>query len=207
MNILIDLPPDYVTIGGTDYEINSDFRTSILFELLIQDDSVEDQDKIWYAIDLYFKEAPVGCELNEVLDAILWFYKCGKGAKNGSESVEHDTEDYSEDSGPCYSFEYDDEYIYSAYMEQYGIDLTKANLHWWQFRAMFKGLNPDCQFCKIMGYRTTKITNEMSKAEKQFYKRMKKKYALPLSEKQQRTQDALADALLNGGDVNAVLNG
>jgi hypothetical protein len=35
MNILIDILPNKVNIEGEDYEINSDFRTSILFEFLM----------------------------------------------------------------------------------------------------------------------------------------------------------------------------
>ena len=32
-NILIDLLPSKVEIEGTEYEINSDFRTSVLFSM------------------------------------------------------------------------------------------------------------------------------------------------------------------------------
>ncbi|MGU9129669.1 Gp15 family bacteriophage protein, partial [Clostridium perfringens] len=37
-NILLDKLPTRVKIGGKFYTINSDFRISILFELLMQDD-------------------------------------------------------------------------------------------------------------------------------------------------------------------------
>ena len=37
MNLLIDLVPNTVNIDGEEYKINSDFRYSILFELLMQD--------------------------------------------------------------------------------------------------------------------------------------------------------------------------
>ena len=44
MNLLIDLLPTTVDIEGIEYEINSDFRTSILFELLMQDVEIEDEE-------------------------------------------------------------------------------------------------------------------------------------------------------------------
>ena len=47
MNLLIDLVPKTITIDNKEYEINSDFRTSILFELLMQDKSIKDNVKIY----------------------------------------------------------------------------------------------------------------------------------------------------------------
>ncbi|MDZ5010585.1 hypothetical protein GNF77_17115, partial [Clostridium perfringens] len=47
MNILIDLLPNKVSIEENEYEINSDFRTSILFELLMQDDNLSEEDKLY----------------------------------------------------------------------------------------------------------------------------------------------------------------
>ena len=39
-NIILDVLPETVEIDGVEYQINSDFRISILFELLMQDDEV-----------------------------------------------------------------------------------------------------------------------------------------------------------------------
>ena len=47
MNLLIDLLPTTVDIEGIEYEINSDFRTSILFELLMQDVEIEDEENVY----------------------------------------------------------------------------------------------------------------------------------------------------------------
>ncbi len=45
MNILVDLVPTTVSIDNEEYEINSDFRISILFSLLMYDSSIDDKDK------------------------------------------------------------------------------------------------------------------------------------------------------------------
>ena len=58
MNLLIDLVPKTITIDNKEYEINSDFRTSILFELLMQDKSIKDNDKIYLALELYYPNIP-----------------------------------------------------------------------------------------------------------------------------------------------------
>lgn len=208
MNLLIDLPPETVLIGDTEYPINTDFRVSVLFELMMQDDTLTDYDKIVQSIELYFPEFPVGEDTKEIFEAIRWFYKCGRSDKERkSARSDNDKGESRLSTQRAYSFDYDDEYIYAAFRQQYGINLSSIKyMHWWEFRALFKGLDPDCQFCKIMGYRTAKITSGMSKSEKAFLRRMKMLHALPVSEKEQEENDALVNALMNGGDVSGILN-
>ncbi len=210
MNLLIDRPPETVLIKGTEYEINSDFRTSVLFELLIQDEDVSNVDKVVKAIELYFPIIPSE-EIRDIFGAIMWFYCCGRTDKERKLMREEDQEnegskeDEQEEAERIYSFDYDDEYIYSAFLQQYGINLVATKyLHWWEFRAMFKGLD-NCEFVKIMNYRATKITSEMSKKEKRFLRKMKSIHALPTSEKEQQETNALIEALMNGDSVDGLL--
>ena len=58
MNILIDLVPTTIKIEDVEYEINSDFRTSILFELLMQDNYINEENKIIQALQLYYSVIP-----------------------------------------------------------------------------------------------------------------------------------------------------
>ena len=51
-------------------------------------------------------------------------------------------------------YELDSDYIYSAFLSQYGIDLLEVeDLHWHKFLALMKGLKDDEIICKIMSYR------------------------------------------------------
>lgn len=211
MNLLIDRPPETVFIKGTEYKINSDFRTSVLFELLMQDEDVLIVDKIVKAIELYFPVIPSE-EIGDIFDAIEWFYGCGrsdkerKPAQEKEEEGKESKEDEQEEAGRIYSFDYDDEYIYSAFLQQYRINLaTIKYLHWWEFRAMFKGLDHSCEFVKIMEYRATKITSEMSKQEKKFLRKMKSIHALPISEKEYKERNTLINALKNGDSIDGLL--
>ncbi|MEG0309200.1 MAG: Gp15 family bacteriophage protein [Clostridium sp.] len=68
-----------------------------------------------------------------------------------------------------YSFEYDDDYLYSAFLDQYGVDLQDVEyLHWWKFKSMFKALKEDNEIVKIMGYRAITIDNKMSRDKRHF---------------------------------------
>lgn len=198
MNILVDLLPNSVIVDNTEYEINSDFRTSILFELLTQDSSIRDNDKIRMALKLYYPNIPKN--VNEAIKQIIWFYRCGKdvisskGTGNGKSATR------------IYNFEYDDDYIYSAFLDQYGIDLQDIeNLHWWKFKAMFKSLKEDNEIVKIMRYRSMELSNIKDKEQKAYYKKMKDIYKIPIAKDEREKLDEIEKALLNGQDVSKLL--
>ena len=85
-------------------------------------------------------------------------------------------------------FEDDAPYIYSSFMETYGIDLLTAKLHWWQFLALFRGLF--IHYKDITSYRGYEGDDkEMLKARSDWQ----------LSETQKGDKDIIK-ILLHGGD-------
>lgn len=197
-NIILDILPETVNIDGIEYRINSDFRISILFELLMQDDEVGKRQKLIQGLKLYYPEIPQN--MTEAVEKMIWFYRCGKETESGG---------HGSGSGRAkqiYSFEHDDDYIYAAFLEQYGIDLQDVEeLHWWKFRALFRGLSEDTEFVKIMGYRSVKITSKMSKEQREFYKKMQSIHALPITDAERKADELLTEALLNGGDITGLV--
>lgn len=183
MNLLIDLLPTSVEIEGIEYDINTDFRTFMMFELLMQDDSVLDSEKGYMALDLFYETIPPNLSL--AVEKIQWFYRCGK------DEVKTKGTDSTNKTKNIYSFEHDDDYIYSAFLTQYGIDLQDIeDLHWWKFKAMFKSLKEDNKISKIMGYRSMVIDNDMSDEDKKHYREMKQVYALPdLRSEEEKEED------------------
>lgn len=202
MSIILDCLPEIVEIDGTEYPIQWDFRTSIYFELLMQDDELSDSDKIREALDLYYPKTKPR-DLKKAVEKLIWFYRCGKEP----EESRHTQDDGSETTHKqVYSFEHDADYIYAAYLAEYGIDLTEIeDLHWWKFRALFRALPDSCEFVKIMGYRSMKISSKMSKEQRAFYRKMQAIHALPTSQKEREQSKRLVDALMNGGDLTGLL--
>ena len=198
MNILVDLVPTTVSIDNKEYEINSDFRTSILFELLMQDGTIEEDDKILMALQLYYQDIPEN--IKKAIEQMLWFYRCGKDVSSSKGNGK------SKGVTQIYSFEYDDDYIYSAFLDQYNIDLQDIEyLHWWKFKAMFKALKDDNMIVKIMGYRSMDLSKVKDKEQKAYYKRMQKLYEIPISKDEQNKLDDITIALLSGEDLSKVL--
>ncbi|XZM33943.1 bacteriophage Gp15 family protein [Clostridium perfringens] len=201
MNLLIDIVPTHVEIDNKKYKINTDFRTSILFELLIQDNSLEQKEKLIKALELYYPVIPKNIE--EAIEKILWFYKCGKDFQYGDSSKSKNSSRTKRELE--YSFEYDDGYIYAAFLDQYNIDLQDINyLHWWKFRAMFNSLKEDNLIVKMMGYRSVNLSEITDKEQRKQIKKMKELYKLPkiVDKESEEYRLSIEEALLNGGDIS-----
>lgn len=200
MNILIDLVPTTVNIDNKEYEINSDFRNAILFELLMQEDEASELDKTMQAMELFYPICPQN--INEAVEKMLWFYTGGKDDKNITSTKSGSVNNVNR----IYSFDFDDDYIYSAFLDQYGIDLQDIEyLHWWKFKAMFKSLKEDNEIVKIMSYRATDLSKIKDKEQREFYKRMKQIYELPNSRNEIEKISDIEEALLKSGNLIDIL--
>ncbi|MGN1358657.1 MAG: bacteriophage Gp15 family protein [Bacilli bacterium] len=176
MNILIDLLPVKVEINKVEYNINTDFRYWINYTLVLKDDSLTEEEKILTVLQLVFKDS-IPKNLQEAFEKIKWFYNCGEEIKTSNfKPIGKNT------SEKIFDYEYDANYIYSAFMTQYNIDLQDVELHWWKFQALFKALDDNLLFSKIQRYRAINLKDIKDSKEKAFYKEMKKLYALPKEE-------------------------
>ncbi|MDD7793697.1 bacteriophage Gp15 family protein [Clostridium sp. 'White wine YQ'] len=198
MNIIIDLLPKTVEIDGIEYEINSNFRVSMLFELLMQDHEISDKDKIYQALELYYPILPKN--IDKAIENILWFYRCGKDIVKSKDSGK------GKSITNIYDFEFDDDYVYAAFLDQYGVDLQDIDyLHWWKFKAMFKSLKEDNEIVKIMGYRAMDLSKIKDKEQRAFYKKMKDLYKIPMSKNETDKLKDIESALINNGDLSILL--
>jgi len=172
INILLDRLPQFTQSG---HRIRTDFRESIKFELLMQDNKIDERNKVMQALDLYYYNTKKITDIPKAIDEMLWFFACGK-----KKNVDDKTKKNNKETEQIYSYEFDAEYIYSAFLQQYKIDLNSIQyMHWWKFKALMENLNEDTQFVKIMGYRAIDISKIKDKEEKARYKKLKKIYALP----------------------------
>lgn len=92
-------------------------------------------------------------------------------------------------SARAYDFDVDAPLIYSAFMSQYGIDLSTAEMHWHRFLYLFNGLDEEHKISKIIQYRVMDLSQIKDKEQKKFYRKMKRLHKLPslrkaLTEKQ-----------------------
>ena len=183
MNLLLDkLPTEYKGL-----KIDTNFRSFILFELLMQDRTVKDEEKIFFALNIFYKEIPK--DIKKAIEVILWFYARGDTDKKSGKKAEKSGKER------IYSYEHDANLIYSAFLSQYGIDLNEiVYLHWWKFKSLFEGLNDENKICKVMGYRAVDLSKIKDKDQQKKYKALKQAWALPDERTEEEKERDFADS-------------
>ncbi|WP_058990595.1 Gp15 family bacteriophage protein [Anaerococcus rubeinfantis] len=199
MNKLIEGLPSTIDVNGRKIAINTDFRVWIKYEELMLDEEKEAEKQIMEVLDTCLVDDFTITSLDDLeklFDGLLNFYGLGQKIENSKEEKESEEDSDFSSSSKIYSFEHDWSYIYSAYMECYNINIFTANLHWWEFKALFNSLNDKCLFSKIMSFRSMKITSKMSKDEKKYYRQMKKLYALPDERSEEEKERSFARSMM-----------
>ena len=178
MNIILDPMPDFLEVGGEKIFINTDFRTWIRFDeaLFWSDHPME--KRVFSALNICFG-GKIPADINGAARAAIWFYTQKNEQIKETEENTHAEQSTSARGKHIYSFTHDASLICAAFLGQYGIDLTKDNLHWWMFRALFEGLSEENRICKVMEIRSIDLSKIKDKEQKAHYRRLKRIYRLP----------------------------
>jgi hypothetical protein len=80
-----------------------------------------------------------------------------------------------------YDIRYDGDYIYSSFLQAYGIDLfdVQGELHWRKFNALLSGLPEGTKLMEVIKIRKWKAQKGDSAEYKEEMRRLQKDYALP----------------------------
>ncbi len=177
--------PDYVEVRGRRFHVKTDFRCWAQLEMLLFDAPGSFLEKLPELLKLCYVSLPESVSL--AVEGMASFY-VGPVRQPGREG--------KKPSRPGYSFWQDEELIYAAFYQQYGIDLSCAELHWWQFKALLQGVGEDTRLFRVMQYRCMDTSQMKNVDEKRFYQRMKSMYRLfdnrSESEKEKEAAEALA---------------
>ena len=203
-DLLTEALPESVRIHGKEYPIQCDFRIGIKLDGILRSE-LEDQEKIKRMLVLYFKDN-IPPDIPAAIDKIIWFYRCGEVLDNEDEEKKKRRYIRRRSKDPACVLTQDAPYVYAAFMDQYGIDLTSATfMHWWKFMALFESLGDETKMSKIMYYRQAS-TSGMSKERRAFLNEMKKIYRikntgqkkLTLQQRNQRWKDYVKERYTRG---------
>lgn len=160
-NAMLDrLPEDYC-----GWLIRTDYRIGVQIQLCASDPDMSDSEKTALAVHLLYGNGIP--DVKTALDGISWFMSCGSP-----------TDKEQDESGPpVYSFEYDAGRLVSGFKKVFGIDLSRAKLHWFEFVPMLGDLNGTA-FSNVIEIRQTSANEVDSKRRSEFI-RMKQRFALP----------------------------
>ena len=196
--------PDTIVVNGIPYDVYTDFRTWMRAGYLLEDYSVateEQREKIFFELyDLVVKENPKGNILaDDWIDSIIQFYSGYPKVENDA-SKKRKERDKQNPKPPSFDFVYDSAYIYCSFAAFYHIRLWDIEyMHWWEFLTLFEGLmmSDTTSVNFVVGARQAKTTGKMPKEERSRIQKLQKDFALPKSEKQQKQEDNLKNALVN----------
>lgn len=178
MNLILDQIPDFLEVGGEKIFINTDFRTWIRFDEALFWSDKPMEERLYSALDICY-DGNIPADITGAVHAAIGFYahkdtlikSIGENPKNEQQN--------STRGKQTYSFTYDASLICAAFMAQYRIDLTKDEMHWWLFRALFEGLTDENKICKVMEIRSIDLSKIKDKEQKAHYRRLKRIYRLP----------------------------
>lgn len=165
--------PRSITIGGEAYAINTDYRIMAEFEMKIANADMSDMTAfakiLSETVSALFIDV-LHADAQQIIEGVLWYYRCGNELRETSVTPRLNKRyyDYGEDS----------DYIYAAFMQQYGDDLLASKMHWWEFRAKFMALTEATEFVKIMQYRGTDVSKIKCREERSRIKKLQERYAL-----------------------------
>lgn len=173
MNILLAKLPDSIEAGSKSLKVKTDYREWINLELTLENVESSAVQKLNCMMKLLLDNLEDVDEsfLLGAINGIMSFYNCGKPNNDKNENTPKIFK-------KIYSYDIDQDYIYTDFIRYYDIDLSNTNLHWWKFRKLFLELPDDSKTKTIMMYRSIIINSKMSKEHKSFYLKMKKIYSL-----------------------------
>lgn len=144
--------PNVVEIGGNPYSIYTDFRLWMKFEIAVSKIRAGERIDVAY---LFKSEMPRACDLKELFAFSRPYSPLPRKIGNDDDTIVLD-------------YEIDADYIYAAFMGQYGIDLLKVEMHWHVFLALLKGINESQKLSQIMSYRCYNKSNAEKEMSRQY---------------------------------------
>ena len=136
------------------YHINLAFDTVLRFYEMLDDERLEDAEKVATAFEMFFNQ-PVK-DADFAVTAFEQISKYISMKPYGNDDDEEDQQHVVRDPRRLYSFKQDAEAIFASFYDQYGMNLIQeqGKLHWDEFKALFQGLRPQTYFQRIIEIRT-----------------------------------------------------
>jgi hypothetical protein len=170
--------PEYVEVNDRKYKINTDFRVAIRCNKIAEDKTIGDFERALGVIYLLFGEDGINTpeDYEKLLEMAEKYLLCGK------EKID------DKNVTPDMDFEEDYAYIKTSFRSDYGMNIDKEQIHWWEFMDLMNGLsNSELGNCCILN-RVRNLRNYDTKdikdtKEKQRIEEAKKSVALKKNQK------------------------
>lgn len=197
---------DKLVIDDKEYALDLSFDTVLKMFEMMRDDDIPEYIKPHFAIRMLISRSLAGStreekaksfnndfenysieEMSKVFKSVFEEHISLSDVKDNH--VEYDlagnpmkttASDDTKQRAP-YDIRYDGDYIYSSFLQAYGIDLfdVQGELHWRKFNALLSGLPEGTKLMEVIKIRKWKPQKGDSAEYKEEMRRLQKDYALP----------------------------
>lgn len=167
-----------VKVAGENISIRYDYRIWLKINEVLKSDA-EIKEKIVCVLGLAYTKLPKN--IYEAFNAAMDFYTAGNKEQGNGKRL--------------FDFKYDGKLIFSAFMQQYGINLLRENLHWHEFLALFSALNEETLFIRVVKLRDCDLSKINDAKRRRELTVLKKAYALPPDPARKRENEELIMSL------------
>ena len=155
--------PESIEVKGSFYYIQTSFKYWLRFLELLENKNTTPND-----FDFMYRDSKPNNRQDGLL-ALMQFATPPQLLPRFRES---------DGDGKVVDYIIDGDYIYSAFMEQYGVDLITSDMHWYKFQALFRGLH-DTKLNEIIGYRLYKHTSGKKDSYVRHMEKLRSAWELP----------------------------
>ncbi len=158
--------PEYAEVNGKEYKLNTDFKVALECFKIIDDPNIGDYERTLAIIYKLFGFVPTE-NVDEFLRISRDYLRCGEDETRGNGKND-------------FSFTHDRKYINASFMSDYHIDLSKAEIHYWQFCELLSGLTETSVLSKVREIRNYDMSDIKDTKTRNAILRAKESVALPV---------------------------
>lgn len=180
MNLFYEKYPTTVSVNGKEVPIITDFREYVRLIDMLKSEGLDDSEKMEFILQ-YFREPPEDIEI--AVDALAEFMAMEE-LNNPDTTVWADAvQEERGGGGPqkdVFSFQIDYPFIFSAFLQDYGINIHAIPyMHWWEFRMLFSGLSESTEIKQRIMYRSIDLSKIKDKDERRRIEKIQRSIRLP----------------------------
>lgn len=161
--------PNHITIDGTRYRLRLDFRNVLRMMDVMDRKDILPLARDYLALKCVMRRPPKDCRKALNLVRLFLF---GESKYTDEKRVT--------------SFAQDADMIRAAFMQEYGINLYRDKLHWFEFTALLYNLPPGSKYTEVVSIRSRPIpaATQYNKAERDALIRAQAAYAIEYTEEE-----------------------
>lgn len=170
--------PEYAEIKGKRYKIDTSYQTSLKCLEVNDNPNISDTERALAIVFLLFGFIPDE-DIDLFLEKAIIFLQCGEDPATN--------DDYIKDM----DYKKDWKYIVASFMSDYAVDLSKTNMHFWQFYTLISGLTDKSVLNRVRDIRNYDLSDIKDEKFKEKIIKAKKRLSLDKQELTEEEQEKI----------------